>query len=63
MSNNGLDWMKEYLYNHDAPLLPFAKKIDGNTIAEDIIGFAADETYSHAVHRHKLEQRVKKINK
>jgi hypothetical protein len=47
----------------DKPLLPISKKMYGNTIAEDIIGFAADESWEHAVWRHKVEQRVKKINK
>ena len=47
----------------DKPLLPISSKIDGNLIADDIIGFAADETWEHAVWRFKIEKRVKKINK
>ena len=47
----------------DESLLPISKKTDGNTIAEDIIGFAADETWGHAVWRYHIEKRIKKINK
>lgn len=59
--NNGLDWMRDYTSND--PLLPISKKVSGTCIADDIIGFAADESWEHAVWRHKVEQRAKKINK
>lgn len=61
MKNEGLDWIRTYTENQ--PLLPFAKKIDGMTIADSIIGMRPDETWEEACNRHKIEQRVKKINK
>ena len=55
------NWIRTY--TEGEPLLPFAKKISGNSLADDIIGFRPDETWEQACRRHMLEQRVKKINK
>jgi hypothetical protein len=44
-------------------LLPIAKRVSANSIADDIIGMRPDETWEHAVHRHMLEMRLKKITK
>lgn len=61
MKNDGLEWIRTY--TEGEPLLPFCKKIDSMTIADSIIGIRPDETWEEASRRHKIEQRVKKINK
>lgn len=61
MKNDGLDWIREYNGNH--PLLPTTRKISGTSVADSIIGMRPNETWSQAVRRHVLEQRVKKIHK
>jgi len=47
----------------DKSLFPPSKKKDSGLIGDSIIGIRPDESWEHAVWRHKIEQRVKKINK
>jgi len=44
-------------------LLPIARRVSANSIADDIIGMRPDENWDKAVHRHMLEMRLKKITK
>lgn len=44
-------------------LLPKSKKVDTNTLAENIIGFRPDESWADAIKRFILEKRKKKIDK
>lgn len=59
--SSGLGWLNDYTGNE--PLLPIVKKIDGTRLTDLIIGMRSDETWEHAVWRHTMEQRIKKINK
>jgi hypothetical protein len=61
MKNEGLDWIRTY--TEGEPLLPFSMKVSPNTIGDDLIGMRPDETWEEASRRHRVEQRVKKINK
>jgi len=45
------------------PLLPKSNKVFGSALAEDIIGIRPNETWTEAIKRHIIEQRIKKINK
>jgi len=45
------------------PLLPFAKKVSGEMIGDNIVGMKPDETWEDAVKRFTLERRMKKVIK
>lgn len=44
-------------------LLPKVKYNNYQSIAEDLISIRPDETWEHAIKRHKAQQHLNKINK